>query len=198
MAQDDTIYLEAINQFTHLYTEAKKSGTDEPSVMFLATTDESGKPSVRTMTFSHFDPMGFVFFTNSHSRKGAHLNVVPFAAMCFFWSRLKEQITIEGPISKVSDDDADQWWLSRTRDQQFAAWASDQSAHLENRETLRKRLDKCREQFIDGRVPKPPHWIGYKLIPERIEFWHAGWRYLHERVCYENSDSGWRKFFLNP
>lgn len=187
-----------MDRFGHLFSEARKAGLADPAIASVATTDDAGRPTVRSMTIDHFDEQGFVFFTNSASRKGAHLTLHPHAAMCFHWQPLNEQITIEGLVAKVSDDEAGKWWASRSRDNQFAAWASDQSARLDSRETLHKRLARCREQFIDGRVPKPPHWCGYRLVPERIEFWHGGWRHLHERVCYQRDASGWDKFLLNP
>lgn len=195
---DKPLLSEALERFTHLYLEARKSGLAEPSVATLATVDGSGRPTLRSMAISHFDENGFVFFTSSGSRKGTHLEHQPFAAICFYWEPLNEQITVEGPVGKIPGSDAEKWWISRSRDNQFAAWASEQSARLDSRDTLQKRLAKCREQFIDGRVPKPPHWCGYRLEPERIEFWHGGWRHLHERVCYELTPSGWDKFLLNP
>jgi len=196
--RNNSLLGEALDRFTHLYVEARKSGIAEPSVATLATVDDAGRPSLRSMAISHFDKDGFVFFTSSGSRKGVHLESQPFAALCFYWEPLNEQITLEGPVEKVPESDAEKWWVARSRDNQFAAWASEQSARLDSRDTLQKRLAKCREQFIDGRVPKPPHWCGYRLQPERIEFWHGGWRHLHERVCYELSPAGWDKYLLNP
>lgn len=195
---DAPLLVEALDRFTHLYVEARKSGIAEPSVATLATVDDAGRPTLRSMAISHFDRAGFVFFTSSGSRKGVHLEDRPFAALCFYWEPLNEQITLEGPVEKVPESDAEKWWVARSRDNQFAAWASEQSARLDSRDTLQKRLAKCREQFIDGRVPKPPHWCGYRLQPQRIEFWHGGWRRLHERVCYERSSNGWDKYLLNP
>lgn len=189
---------EAMDRFTHLYLEAGKSGLSEPSVASVATVDSNGRPTLRSMAISHYDENGFVFFSSSGSRKGLHLEDHPFAAVCFYWEPLNEQITVEGPVEKVGHDDAEKWWMSRSRDNQFAAWASEQSARLDSRDTLQKRLARCREQFSDGRVPKPPHWCGYRVRPERIEFWHGGWRHLHERMCYELTDSGWERFLLNP
>lgn len=189
---------EALDRFKHLFLEARKTGLAEPSVATLATVGETGRPSLRTMTISHFDENGFVFFTNNASRKGRDLGGQPYAAICFYWQPLNEQVMVEGPVELVSENDAAKWWLSRSRDNQFAAWASEQSARLDSRDTLQKRLAKCREQFIDGRVPKSPHWCGYRVKPERIEFWHGGWRHLHERVCYRHDGSGWEKFLLNP
>lgn len=195
---DNNLFGEALDRFTHLYLEAKKTGLSEPSVATLATVDENCRPTLRSMTVNHFDKDGFVFFTSSGSRKGLHLNRLPHAALCFYWQPLNEQIIVEGSVSRLPEDDAVKWWVARSRDNQFAAWASEQSARLDSRETLKKRLAKCREQFSDGRVPKPPHWCGYRLDPERIEFWHGGWRHLHERVCYQRQDSGWEKFLLSP
>jgi len=196
--RENTLFSEALKQFEHLFSEARKSGLAEPAVATLATVDESGRPTLRTMTISQFDKDGFVFFTSSGSRKGRHLEGQPYGALCFYWNTLNEQVIVEGPVEKVPESDAVKWWGSRSRDNQFAAWASEQSARLDNRDTLHERLTKCREQFIDGRVPKPPHWGGYRLRPERVEFWHAGWRHLHERVCYQHGAAGWERFFLNP
>lgn len=195
---EQSLLSEALERFTHLYVEAGKSGLAEPSVATVATVDGTGRPTLRSMTISHFDENGFVFFTSGASRKGAHLENHPYAAVCFYWESLNEQITVEGPVEKVADPEAERWWISRSRDNQFAAWASEQSARLDSRDTLQNRLARCREQFSDGRVPKPPHWRGYRVRPERIEFWHGGWRHLHERVCYELTDSGWERFLLNP
>lgn len=195
---DDLMFNEALSHFEHLFSEAGKSGLAEPAVATLATVDESGRPTLRTMTISQFDEDGFVFFTSSGSRKGRHLEARPYGAICFYWNPLNEQVILEGPVEKVPESDAVKWWASRSRDNQFAAWASEQSARLDGRGTLHQRLTKCREQFIDGRVPKPPHWCGYRLKPERMEFWHAGWRHLHERVCYQRGATGWERFLLNP
>lgn len=191
-------YTEALDRFRHLFDEAQKTGVREPAAMTLATTNSDGRPSVRTMVIRKFDERGFVFFTNSHSRKGQHLKDNPQAALCFFCQPLWEQVTIEGTIEVIDDAEADQWWASRPRDNQFAAWASDQSAPLESRELLERRLEKCHDQFVNGRVPRPPHWLGYRLVPTRIEFWKTGWRRLHERVCYENGADGWQRILLNP
>lgn len=196
--RNDILFKEALDQFGHLFSEARKTGLADPSLASLATADEAGRPTLRTMTIDRFDENGFVFFTNSASRKGSHLAEHPYAAICFYWQPLNEQVTLEGKVEKVPESDAVKWWTSRSRDNQFAAWASNQSARLESRDTLHKRLAKCREQFVDGRVPKPPHWGGYRLEPERIEFWHGGWRHLHERVCYQRGATGWEKFLLNP
>jgi len=194
----DALLKEAIERYAHLHGEARKSGQAEPSVATLATVDRDGRPTLRSMFISHFDDGGFVFFTSNGSRKGVHLAERPVAAICFYWEVLNEQVAVEGPVERVPESEAEKWWNARSRDNQFAAWASEQSARLDSRDTLQKRLAKCREQFVDGRVPKPPHWCGYRIVPERIEFWHGGWRHLHERICYELTPSGWDKFLLSP
>ena len=194
----DQVYEEALDRFRYLFNEAQKTGLREPAAMTLATASREGRASVRTMVVRKFDNRGFAFFTNSRSRKGKDLAENPQAALCFFCQPLWEQVTIEGHVEVLDKEEADNWWASRPRDNQFAAWASNQSAPLESRELLERRLDKCHEQFVDGRVPRPPHWLGYRLVPERIEFWKTGWRRLHERECYQRGAQGWEKLLLNP
>lgn len=196
--RDKPFSSEALDRFTHLFLEAKKTGLTESSAATLATVDRHGRPTLRTMTIDYFDENGFVFFTSSGSRKGLQLDERPYAALCFYWPPLNEQVTIEGAVTTLPDSDATKWWVSRSRDNQFAAWASEQSARLDGQDQLHKRLAKCREQFSDGHVPKPPHWCGYRLEPDRVEFWHSGWRHLHERVCFQRGAAGWEKFLLSP
>jgi len=191
-------YAEALARFQHIFDEAQKTGVAEPAAMVLATTDAEGRPSVRTMVVRRFDERGFVFFTNELSRKGRQLAENPRAALCFYCQPLKEQVTIEGVVERVSDAEADDWWRSRPRDNQFAAWASDQSATLDTHQTLQKRLSDAYERFRDRQVPRAPNWVGYRLVPDRLEFWHTGWRHLHERVCYTQTAEGWTVSLLYP
>ena len=192
------LYDEALTRFQQLFAEAQKTDLREPAAMTLATATADGLPSIRTMVVKHFDRRGFVFFTNSHSRKGSQLADNPHAALCFFCQPLWEQVTIEGDVEVIDGDDVDHWWSSRSRDKQFAAWACEQSAPLESLEVLEARLAERRAEYADGRVPRPPHWFGYRLVPRRFEFWKTGWRHLHERVCYQRDESGWRKELLYP
>jgi pyridoxamine 5'-phosphate oxidase len=118
--------------------------------------------------------------------------------MCFFWQNLMQQVIVEGPVELISDEEADAYWITRERDSQLGAWASRQSCALERREILIQRLADVRERFMDQRVPRPRNWSGYRLVPERMEFWSAGWHRLHERVCYCKSLSGWTVTLLYP
>ncbi len=191
-------YEEALNRFEQLIQTAKKTEVRAPLTMTLATADHRCRPSVRTVVVKHFDRRGFVFLTHCGSRKGVQLAENPFAALCFYFQPLLEQVTIEGPVGVVESEETDGYWAGRARDAQFAAWASRQSEPLDHRTTLTKRLSEFQKQFADQRVPRPSEWIGYRIVPERIEFWRAGWRHLHERVCYTKTPAGWRVELLCP
>jgi pyridoxamine 5'-phosphate oxidase len=191
-------YIEALNKFRDLLKEVSKSNLPEPLAMTLATTDASGQVSVRTVLLKKLDERGFTFFTNLHSRKAQQLTENPRAALCFFWQSLMQQVTIEGPVELISDEEANAYWTTRERDSQIGAWASKQSEYLDNRKTLNKRVALYREKFKERSVMRPPNWSGYRVIPERIEFWSAGWHRLHERVCYSKSDSVWSVNLLYP
>lgn len=191
-------YEKAIEQFSDLFEQAKQSDLNEPRAMILATVDEMGQPSSRTVLLTSFDSQGFVFFTNRQSRKGQQLASNPKASLCVFWQPLMKQVLIEGTVGPVSEQNADAYWATRRRDSQLAAWASRQSEPLDDARTLKGRLAEYRERFEFKPVPRPPYWSGYRLKPTRIEFWTSGWRSLHERVCYEHSDDTWSMTLLNP
>ncbi len=189
---------EALTRFDQLVQTAKKTDLGGPLSMTLATVDESGQPSVRTIVVKDYDQRGFVFFTHRHSRKGAQIAFNPQVALCFFCQPLMEQVTVEGVVELVEDQEADAYWATRARDGQFAAWASQQSQPLESRDLLQARLTMMQQLYQDQRVPRPSTWVGYRVLPHRIEFWRAGWRHLHERVCYSKSAEGWTACLLNP
>ncbi len=191
-------YEEALTRFDQLVQTAKKTELGGPLSMTLATVDEVGQPSVRTIVVKNYDRRGFVFFTHRDSRKGVQIAANPKVALCFFCQPLMEQVTIEGFVELVKDYEADAYWATRARDGQFAAWASQQSEPLESRDTLQERLLEVQRQYQDQRVPRPSAWVGYRVLPERIEFWRAGWRHLHERVCYRKSGDDWKVCLLNP
>lgn len=198
MAAKKNVFAEALLRINDLYHAASKLDPPQMPAMTLGTVDERGRPTVRTMTINKFDERGFLFFTNSTSRTGTHLTNNPYAALCYFCQPLMEQITIEGSVESVDAVEADAQWASRGRDAQFAAWASDQSQSLDDRAELENRLAHYREKFSDCRVPRPPHWLGYRLVPDRVEFWKSGWRHLHERICYERHEDEWTVSLLNP
>lgn len=189
---------EALAMFQDWLDAAHKTDLHEPTAMTLATANAQGLPSARTVLLKSFDERGFVFFTNSQSRKGGELLENAHAALCFFWQPLMRQVRIEGSTVAISDEESDAYWESRPRDTQLGAWASQQSRPLDIRETLEKRMAEAHARFIDDTVPRPPYWIGYRVMPVRIEFWKTGWHRLHERVLYEKRADGWCKSLLYP
>lgn len=195
MAED---YEDPLARFRELFERAKVTNLREPSAFSLATADAEGRPTVRTLLLKMCDERGFVFFTNGLSRKGRQLDENPRAALCFFWQTLFEQVLVEGRVEPVSDEEADAYWATRDRESQLGAWASEQSRPLASRALLEQRVAEYRKRFSDCQVPRPPHWSGYRVIPDRIEFWRAGWHRLHERVSYQRAPDGWSVTLLNP
>lgn len=198
MTVQSQIYREALTWFQDLLDAACKTDLNEPLAMSLASVDAEGRPSVRTMLLKEVDERGFVFFINRRGRKGRDLLANPHAALCFFWQPLMRQVRVEGRVEQISDAESDHYWESRPRDSQLCAWASQQSEPLDDRETLEQAVAATRRTFLDQAVPRPGHWCGFRLAPERIEFWKSGWHRLHERVLYENTRQGWRKTLLYP
>lgn len=194
----DKLYAEAIARFLALLDRAGQSGLKEPTAMNLATVDGDGRPSSRMLLLKHADEHGFVFYTNRQSRKGRHLAGNSSAAICFFWEPLMEQVRVEGVTESVSDDEADAYWITRSRDSQIGAWASRQSEPLDSRESLEKRFDVIRARFQDQPVPRPSHWSGYRLHPDLIEFWVGSEFRLHHRTRYRKRGGSWMVELLNP
>ena len=190
---------EALARFDEVFARAREREASEPTAVILATADAEGRPSARTVLLKGADERGFVFYTNAHSRKGRDLGENPRAALAFFWQTLFEQVLVEGAVVPVSEAESDAYWASRRRESCLGAWASDQSAPLASREELSERYAEHERRFADGPVPRPPHWRGYRVVPERIEFWRPGDHRLNERDCYERTDGGgWRRYLLNP
>ena len=192
------LYKEALERFAKLLAEAKKTDLDEPTAMALATADGQGRPSVRIVLLKRFDENGFVFYTNAESRKGRQISVNPQASICFHWQPLKKQVTIEGTVQPVSKKETDAYWKTRPRNSQIGAWASDQSKDLEAMPQLLARVEKYKSRFAGQEIPRPPHWSGYRIIPERIEFWTSRPFRLHERIVYEKQGEDWSRKRLNP
>jgi pyridoxamine 5'-phosphate oxidase len=170
----------------------------EPTAFALGTVDDEGQPSVRMLLLKSVDADGFVFYTNFESRKGVELRAHPRAALCFHWQPLERQVRVEGQVVPVSDAEADAYFASRARGSQLGAWASRQSRPLRSMETLEQELAEVERRFVDGPVPRPPHWSGFRLRPERIEFWRNMPSRLHERQLYTRSADGWRMQWLYP
>lgn len=194
------LYIEALDTFRELLDEARAAGDPEPTAMTLATASRDGRPAARTVLLKGVDARGFVFFTNFDSRKGQHLRENPQAALLFLWKTLRHQVQakIEGRVERVSDEEADAYFASRPRMSQLGAWASLQSQTLDSREIFEKRLADYEREFAGGEVPRPPHWGGYRVVPDRIEFWYGAEFRLHERHCYERVDGTWTKRLLYP
>ena len=194
----DANYSEAIVRFQDLFSRASEGGMREPAAMSLATVDQDGGPSIRIVLLRKIDERGFVFFTNSQSRKGQQLATNPQAALCFHYDSLGEQVRVEGNTEKIDDSESDVYWTSRPRESRIGAWASQQSELLANRDELEARIKKYEEKFANQDVPRPPHWYGYRLVPRRIEFWKEGAYRLHQRTIYERGEAGWNRFELYP
>jgi pyridoxamine 5'-phosphate oxidase len=186
------------SRFLEWFEEAKRREPELPEAMALATADPGGAPSVRMVLLKDVDRRGFVFYTNLDSRKGRELTANGKAALLFHWKSLHRQVRVEGPAEPVADAEADAYFASRDRGAQIGAWASEQSRVLTGRLDLEKRVAKFAAQFGLGKVPRPPFWSGYRIVPERIEFWSEGSFRLHDREVYTRSGDGWRTERLYP
>lgn len=194
------LYAQALDTFASLLKEATDGGDPEPTAMTVATADAQGRPAARTVLLKAFDARGFVFYTNYESRKGRQLAQNPQAALLFLWKTLREQVQvkIEGTVEPVSVAEADEYFASRPRPSQIGAWASLQSQTLDSRETFEARITAFEKQFEGVDVPRPPHWSGYRVVPERIEFWYGARFRLHERHHYQRVDGQWTQRMLYP
>ena len=188
-----------INLFRDWFNEAEKSEINDPNAVALGTIDYKGYPSVRMVLLKDYNDDGFVFYTNFNSNKSKAIKKDPKISMCFHWKSLLRQVRIIGLASKVSEEEADNYFNSRSYGSRIGAWASDQSSVLNNREDLLMSIAKYKEKFPnEKKVPRPQHWSGWRLKPEEIEFWLDGENRIHERLKYIKKKNIWEKVLLSP
>jgi len=190
-----------IERFRSVYALAEKldrTCVPEPNALSLATIDGSGQPSVRIVLLKGIDERGFVFYTNYEGRKGRELLAQPKAALCFYWAPLDTQIRVEGSVTEVADSEADAYFATRERRSQIGAWASRQSRPIETPTALDERVAEYEKKFAGRDVPRPEFWSGFRIVPDRVEFWKGKPSRLHERHLYTRDGDGWRIETLYP
>ena len=188
---------EPLSPFQRWLDEAWK-GEPNAHAMTLATSSLDGRPAARVVLLKGLDQRGFVFYTNLESRKSTELAANPHAALCFLWKSLNRQVRVEGTVEAVGDDEADAYFATRPRDSQIGAWASDQSRPLESRAELERRVEMFESRFGGGRVLRPAYWSGFRVVPQRVEFWQERPFRLHDRHLFIREGTGWRRERLFP
>lgn len=184
--------------FDEWFAQARDLEINDSNAMALATAGADGRPHLRMVLLKDHGPEGFVFYTNEESDKGEHLRANPRAALLFHWKTLRRQVRIEGAVDRVTDAEADAYFASRSRDSQLGAWASDQSRPLDSREMFEKRFDETAKRFEGAEVPRPAHWGGYRVVPDRLEFWSDRPHRLHERRLFTREGDAWAEELLYP
>lgn len=184
--------------FTDWYDAARPTMTGEPGAVTLATANAQGYPSARIVLLKEYDERGFVIYTNYQSRKAADIESNPHASLLFWWPATRRQVRVEGRVERVSVEESEAYFASRPRLSQIGAWASEQSRSIPRRDVLDERMKQFEAKFAEGDVACPPHWGGYRVVPDAIEFWQERPNRLHDRLRYLREAGGWRIERLNP
>ena len=188
-----------IKQFQQWFDEAIAANLPMPDAMSLATVTPDGRPTARMVLLKQIDADGFVFFTNYQSSKAKQLEINPYAALVFYWTQLDRQVRVEGKVSKTSAEESAAYFKTRPRESQIGAWASPQSEVISAREVLEQRAHELADQYCDREIDCPAHWGGFRLAPDRIEFWKSRIGRLHDRILYElQPDGSWTIKRLAP
>lgn len=186
----ENLHQDPISQFSEWFTFAKESGIREANAMTVATVGEDGLPSARILLLKGVDETGFLFFTNYESQKARQLAATPYAALVFYWQSLGRQIRVVGDVSKLSQEESEDYYQTRQRGSRIGAWASPQSQVIPDRAFLEKRVAEIESQYPDEEIPLPSHWGGYRLTPVSVEFWQGRTSRLHDRYRYTRNESG--------
>ena len=195
---EKTVSKDPFEQFDIWFKDALNSRLPEPNAMIISTVNRTGIPSVRTVLLKSYDNRGFVFFTNYESKKGRDLGENPNTAILFLWKEIGRQVRISGSVVKTMQNESELYFQSRPIESRLGAWASKQSSVLPSRENLIENYEKYRKQFEGKEIPLPPHWGGYRVIPEEFEFWQGRENRLHDRICYIIRGKDWHISRLSP
>jgi pyridoxamine 5'-phosphate oxidase len=188
-----------IDLFKNWFKKAEETEINDPNAVALGTTDQKNQPSVRMVLLKGLSNEGFVFYTNFNSKKGSDIKSTQQASMCFHWKSLRRQIRVTGKVQQVTEKEANEYYNSRPYKNRISAWASNQSEKLESRDTFLKKIEEFEKKYPDqNNVPRPPHWSGWRILPNEIEFWLDGEGRIHERLNYTNNNGKWIKEILYP